>query len=374
MATLGYEYVESVSPGGSGFNPEGGKAVLHYLIPSEDLEEVCLRIIGFTSTEPSVANGGNANRQGRLHRLIPVTHPHWSWMYAERISEIKGLGLAELEDWRALYTFDKPLETSYSRYPWYKVTVEFSPRPYNLYEDDEGNEARPAQSEWYHESNPDAARKYWYTDEWDRFVTTETFPDGQLIQLPHGTTRLVTSFDDLPAAPQPNTVHGLSTGSFARIFISAAIVKMKWHHVPHSFVTSLNSNFIKYQGRVNQATFKGFSPGTLLYDSYTSTPFMPAFPDVSLTRMLQLCNIEMVFRYTVRPRGPAAPNELTPSNPNWIAAGHNMQPYLLGRNRGFYYAVTPDPVEPNNTQYWQPTFNSFPVQLLFANPDIADPV
>ena len=54
-------------------------------------------------------------------------------------------------------------------------------------------------------------------------------------------------------------------------------------------------------------------------------------------------------------------------NANWVVGGHNLLPWLTTRK--YYYATTYDPASPATQAKWFPSYNSFPFELLFTDPD-----
>ena len=113
--------------------------------------------------------------------------------------------------------------------------------------------------------------------------------------------------------------------------------------------------------------------GSLLFTGLSTRPYTPPVPTLDLFEGVysaeKLCDVEFNFEYTNRSNGGATP---TISNPNWIAAGHNLLPWLYDRK--FYYATATPFIRPPATDtdpsVWAPTYESFPFQLLFTDPDV----
>lgn len=77
----------------------------------------------------------------------------------------------------------------------------------------------------------------------------------------------------------------------------------------------------------------------------------------------KLVDIEFVFKRfdPVKLTGGKLPPVF--ANDNYIAAGHNLLPWLAGVNKGYYYA------EGGTNVAKSPLYLSYPFQLMFADPD-----
>jgi len=75
------ERIASRNPSVAGFSlMEGGRATMKLVIDEPRMESACKQILGY-------AQAGNK----KIERILPVAHPQFPWLYAERISSIEGL-------------------------------------------------------------------------------------------------------------------------------------------------------------------------------------------------------------------------------------------------------------------------------------------
>jgi hypothetical protein len=153
-------------------------------------------------------------------------------------------------------------------------------------------------------------------------------------------------------------------------------IKIIWYRVPYRYVKSANSYLNRFRFRVNQKAWENYGPGELLYAGYTPRRFSP--PIVGLDPAWEsgvfstekLCDITLEFIRTSREAETIPSTTLPPysdTNRSWVMAGHNLLPHF--RDRKFYYASVnnADPTK----QF--PMFLSFPLELLFVDPDVPNP-
>ena len=161
-----------------------------------------------------------------------------------------------------------------------------------------------------------------------------------------------------------------------RMFLPNQVLRLTWYQVPFRFITSSNSVFNKYKGRVNQTDWNGpfgptpipagatpmFPAGSLLYLTYKPTIYTP--PLQALGNVFnkgsayeRMCDIEFDFLWTTR-LGTSLP--ANPTNLNYVVDGHNLQPFPPARV--FYYATSTD-------GHAVPSWLSFPIEELWTDPD-----
>jgi|HubBroStandDraft_4_1064222.scaffolds.fasta_scaffold00029_60 hypothetical protein len=165
-----------------------------------------------------------------------------------------------------------------------------------------------------------------------------------------------------------------------RLFLPNQILKFNWYAVPYRFITDPNSYITRMLGRINQMSWYNWQPGQLLYLGFNPKKFTPP---VVQTRLFQappggsnnpvalpdlLCNIEFTFLLTYRVgTGDIGPFP-NPNNKNWIAVGHNLQPWY--GDRAFHYSSSDANFygvqQGISGQY--PKWLSAPFALLFQDP------
>lgn len=339
------EYVKSQQPGSASFLIDGGKAILTYDVPTAELDDAITEILGSCS----------ARGDGSLSRTLPLAHPRFPWLFAEKILNIQGIGsptktAAETE-------LEAPTFTHYADYPYYRFQVEFAPRPYAVLDD---LSIGLVTSSYYDNDGNSVA--YDYATEWDRFLDIDPQPSLQLITADFGQMKLTTGATSGDQKPYPAKVS---------VRMPGAAIRLIWHQVPQSYMLSANSYLVNYQGYVNQTEFLGKPAGTLLLDKVTSKRYTPPVPDVipgsiGLSYSTEkLCDIEIILQYANR-EAEYDPS-LSGSNGNFIAAGHNVLPHFLDRK--FYYARAVGASPDTDKTKWYPLHFSIPFQLLFTDPD-----
>lgn len=153
------------------------------------------------------------------------------------------------------------------------------------------------------------------------------------------------------------------------MIVPTATVRFRWFQIPFAWLTSYNSALVQYVGHVNQHEWYGWGPAELLYlGSRVLRRYTPPVParerwggDSYSTA--KLCDVELIFEETVRESPRPVP---TPSNPNYLAAGHNLEYWLHDRQP---YYIVPGRVRTADPKPETPLYFSFPFQLFFTDPD-----
>lgn len=337
------ESVASRSPGSAGFALDAGRCSWPYYVDGLSIYDALVDIMGVTDQDVG---------DGRLKRKLPRAHPWFPWCYAERVSNIQGVGkpitfvLSE--------SYECPLLVGkIALYRTYLLSIEFLTRPYQLFSDEHVTRQTVT---WTNDLGLEEASII--TGEYGRFVDYDVEADTDIVTAQHGTTVFRSTSD----------VNGKSFTGMPRVYVPKQTIKLRWFGIPFRYVESSNSYLARYQNYINQGAFFGYPEGSLLYKGFrTLRRYPPPVPDEvpiagsTAFSTAKLCDVEIVLEYTGRTLG--APPPAPPANANWLVAGHNLFPHFLDRK--FYYvtANNDDPLK----QY--PMFPSFPMALLFTDPD-----
>jgi hypothetical protein len=288
-----------------------------------------------------------------MRRKPPKGHPWHPWMYAERISNIQGVGRPITFNLSTVY--EAPILVSMiALYATYRLTIEFTNRPYAIVSD----ASLPLDPKnWINDVGDTVTTKF--TREYLRFCDYDFDPDAKVVQAQHGT-----SIFRATGGPDGKTFPGLPN-----MTVPQGLARYRWFGVPLRYVESPNSYLLKYQNRINQLSFLHWPVGELLYRTFKIVRRYPQpvpdenfiFGNVAFTPD-KFCDLELYFEWTRREL--ATPPTPMPVNGNWIPAGWNLQPWY--KDRKFYYTSAND--TNINNQY--PTHLSFPVQILFNDPDV----
>jgi len=348
MALTYLEKVESEAPSTAGASVDGGRAVSTFLLEeptADDLQNAINELLGGTTY---------ASTGFKMQRTPPKAHPTFPFWYASNIPSIRGVGEFTLED--ADPALEVPTIPQYALYEDYWFTVEFTPRPYPVGLDED---ISVASGSWYDEGG--TSRSFQYAKEWLRYTDYEYVPQFDNVSAQQG--QMV--FESTDAANKKGFL-----GS-PRMFLPNQILKFWWFQVPYRYVTSANSYITKWVGRINQNAWYNWKPGQLLYLSYSPKRYSPPIPleddfwEGSFLTTQKLCNIEFTFLYTNRPATALA---AAPTNRHYVQAGHNLLPWF--QTRKFYYAKSVASTAlgiPGDI----PANLSFPIELLFTDPDAA---
>jgi len=394
------EKISSTSPNSTSISIDGdSRASLTYIVNGIDekldiegnpLSLFCQQVLG--KTEINTVDGS-------LKRTPPMAHPQFRWLYAERISSIKGIGLerkVEGDITTDLLSVDTSPANSWQYvapyfvvYDKYEVTVEFSSRPYLVVSD----QAIDALDDLYEgEYRIDGADGDYYMDdgginscsgnpirEYTRYTTYVTEPSAEFLTMKGGAYKFSSDVSQV----NNQTI----VGFYGKTLVPKVVLKVTWFQVPYKFVNPkdpASTNIYEALGRVNQNEWMGFKPGELLFTGFTNTQKMKAqfdFNSYDLSDIENLPNLESLlytdivlsFLYipvfstttsgTPYPSSPAG--IINSSNRSYINAGHNLAQSNI--NKKYYPVISEDvdsPVPPNNLKK-KPIYDSYPFELIF---------
>lgn len=355
------EDVDDVSPGSAGCSVESAHASIPYLLsaPSaNDLQTAITEILGTVDTSTG---------DGRLKRTLPMAHPVFPYWYASSIGNIKGYGNPTKTN--AQPKLECASVAQFALYKQYKLDVEFTPRPYAVLAD-KSISLKKSQT-WY--DTDGTTKTNTFVGEWNRFTDFEPHPQNDNITAQQGTMIFHTASNTSPGGATPSA--SVQFSGMPRLFLPNQLIQFTWYQVPYRYISSSKSWIATMMGKVNQNDWYQWDAGELLYLNYKPKRYTPPvqaenlwIPGAFSTE--KLCNIEFTFLGTSRtgsdvPVGDlAAKPALQTANHNWVAAGHNLLPWL--KTRKFYYADFPDSTAANRV----PTWLSFPFELLFTDPDL----
>ncbi len=364
MANLYWQRSGSRPPGRASFSVEQQRATEVYLTQKANLPDAIIDILG--DVQP--------DGDGGLERTAPVSHPAYPWLSAVAVS-ITPLGVTDDFDGTLTEVTlaedeleNPPIADNFMDYALYELTVEFAQLPYSLAPDD----AVEAETiEWNDEAGVPQS-----TDapaEWTRW-TDWTYDAG--LEVHFGQQgQMVFRRGDGGAVGSPKP-HLFTFSGHPRVTIPKATVLFTWARVPYSYLTHRESTLVSKIGTINQLDWYGWDAGTLLYHGpkvlrrYTPpVPDRQAWDGGTYFAAEKLVDLQLVFEETFK-TSPSVPPETDIENDNWIAAGHNLQPYLgglaLGGSSGCFYVTSPG----TDPALQRPIYNSYPFQLLFRDPAV----
>ena len=205
------ERIASRNPSVAGFSlMEGGRATMKFIIDEPRMEEACKEILGYAESGLE-----------RIVRTLPVAHPQFPWLYAERISSIEGLEFFAKYDSNENLgdTFVQvPMLENYARYNKYELTIEFTPRPYALQLDITLGRNK---IDWRDENN--VAQSNFYYPEWARFFEVLYKPSAEYLTAVGG--QLIWKMNANNALDMQNKT---VAGGQIRSLIQSTALEMKW--------------------------------------------------------------------------------------------------------------------------------------------------
>jgi hypothetical protein len=374
-----FEFVQDVSPGASGFNVREGKLTrvwdMAVTFPGEITDAIRL-ILGGTQYASTAT--------GKLKRDLPRSDPQYPWLYASNIPNIVGMGMRQAGNpgaggggrFREAQTDDPGagdgmISPSFGLYPHYRFTVESSPRPFVVAGD---NRITTGLNQWFNFAGN--AVPYSFVTEYNRYVDAVVTPTPQALQGQQGTMVFVSNL---------TPPHGAAFAGRPMMYLPNEALAVTWYQVPHRYISSQNSYIAGAQGNrpwfgcVNHRSITlcgvRYPPASLLYLGYSLSARYPRAVDVRANDPNLVAGdaaygvekfVDITFNFGVTWR--TAPANSLPGprdNPNFVVGGWNLLPYLPDRR--FHYASSnPTAGGVNRT----PAFLSFPIELLFMDPDV----
>lgn len=371
MPDIYQSYVEKIgsrSPNSAGFAREGGGRAPYTFIVGDkgdglasitagsQIHDIIKEIIGTTRIDAGGEGKG-------LLRTLPKAHPLYPWLFAERFSNIVGIGQMTKADAGSSILQVDPFDFA-ALYETYEMTAEFTPRPYVVCADSEI--ATGQSTSW---TTPDgSAQSKSHAQEWLRYTDFEFLPALEWITAQHGEFKFDAPTDvdiDLKAAGK---------GQLKMPFQKSTL-KVTWYEVPYAYVepndgtlTPDDSYIFQGIGHISQNNWYGYPAGSLMLGAVQVQRYVPPMPEFDYWQSSlifdakKLCNISFYFQFTypTRVTDPAAA-----ANNNIIQRGHNLVPFA--HTGGWYFAKTTAPAA--NTVN-RGLFPSFPMELLFTNPGV----
>lgn len=346
------ERIASKSISNSGFSlSEGARASLKLIVTENKLELAIKEAMG--SSKPLKAG---------IERKLPVAHPHWQWLFCERISNIEGVEFdskIDVEEEAAFFDtyVEAPPLNYYARYKRYELSLDFTPRPYAVLPD---TSIKTFTETFTNEAGAVEIKEY--AEEYLRYTEYRRTPSSEFLTAENG--QMVWKMDSNPTPPPVVTLQNTAVaGGQLRMLIRSAQVEYKFYEVPYSFITSPNSFITRATGHVNQFEWNGHPAGSLLMlGASVDKVYTPLFPEWIETgagsvvpSQQKLC--DLTFNMLERDQAPAIAYAGVTGND--VAYGHNL--LFNPQTALWYYAV--------NQNTGKPTYSSFPFSLLFANPD-----
>jgi hypothetical protein len=322
-----------------------------------DLQTAITTLLGGVALDPSSGTNQGAGGLCSLRRTLPVPHPLFQAHFCSGISSDP-------------FITGTPPQSSFALYPSYDVKLQFSPCTYAVLPD---SAIDTTTGTWYDFDGN--TRQFQYANEWMRYTDFIEVPQGEFLtanQSGQGGMK----FRATDGAPGAGVANGSTFVGQPRIYMPNSILKFTWFQVPYRYAISANSYLSKYRGYINQNPWYNWQAGELLYLNYCATRYTPPVQTTMVWNdpnslfsqsgfsQAKMCDIELTFLVTKR-TPTAAP---TPANKNYIAAGHNCQPWMYNRN--FYYATSVEAgVDPNDNTLGVPCFKSIPMEILLSDPD-----
>lgn len=339
------------------------------------VQDIITKIIGSTTAAGDLAT----NLLYGLRRLTPFPDPCLPYRYASNILAIRGKGTGNATRANPVQPASNKMAWGLANTQWnvvydqYEIDVELTARTYPVLPD---SQIPLVTTTWRNFLGQITPIKY--PMEWLRYCDFELTTQNDLLQGTQGSMDLHTAFNVSEPFPNPPWQ-----------WLPNQLLKITWYQVPYNYVISSDSYITgvnpknQFKGCINQEPWWFWPRGSLLYLGYNVTRYTPPVNLVDLfngytgapgqgtsniltsSNYSKLCDVELIFQLTSRQNAsPEVPAFV--GNFNNVPYGHNLLPSIP--KNGFYYATRRVGAGADITT--APLWKSFPVGLLFANPDI----
>ena len=305
------EKVGAISPGMGQFSRTSASEKLYVYVPWDTQYEWRQRILGYHR----VVND-------KLRRVLPARHPRETHMWAERITEVRGVRFdgkeVHVEQIQATAKYTKAL-----------LTVQFETPDYAVLEDND------------------------VANEWERYVSRQREPKEDVILQNKGNMTFVegTGSDGQPTA---------GTTQFPRTIVvieAKTNLRVTWHEVPEEFVLDADGKYPALDnaaGSVNSAEFLGYPAGTLLFRPPRVERFRQTVNLRDPKAFNFLLKIELNLQFFDPPQG----------NGSAGIRGHNLKPWI---DRQCYYATAEGAGGAAGTAGGNPTHPTYDHRKVFQH-------
>jgi hypothetical protein len=386
------EATDTLSPASEGVSAEDGASTRVWRTPLDkavtDYGDVIDTEVFFVGSCETGLGAGQVITH-KLNRVLPMADPARTGWFTRKVNSVRGVMNRNAPGVPQGFTkaIDGPLGLpQYTVYPIYEFNVTTGPRPYpvvnnaavTVYTSGENGEALD-----FFWPDRKTTSKFIYADEWKRFTSEpKDVPQNDYVTAQQGQFYFRCQGG---AVPNRYAFTGMP-----RILLRTSVVSITLFMAPLRWIKSRNSYIRRFRGLVNQLPWledprdgrkKVFGAGSLLYVNYAYEDFCPAlasletaFPAISricpeIKALPHLCNVTFTFLRTDR----LATNPITPAWPGDMVNGHNCLPWFETPNLFYYSTTSGAGFGAANPANWWPMFGSFPVQLLFTDPDAPQP-
>ena len=371
------EGIESVSPSVMSQTAKSASSSRRYYLGTPQNPVTSGSILIAAAVQILGSTNVNTTGSVRMNRTLPLADPENPTLYATGFSR-HGIGQMTkvVNNYGANPNFATALPY-FALYPVYQFDVTFGDQPYAVIPD---IGIRISKVQWTGVDTSDYQNQQSQTstiaDEWNRFVIFDEIPRDDYVTAVQGQTTLRTgdAFEPPPDIFAPN---GYQFPGMPRVLLPNQTLRVLWQNVPLRYYTSANSYLQKYKNRINQLDWnvsgigRTFAAGSLLYMS--CQPKWHTDPNVTLqawadgqTTPPKVVDMELTFLLTDRAMSGTPITQAQINHPNFIPAGHNLLPWFP-HGPAYYYGVAGTAGVLDDILI--PYFFSFPVQILFQDPD-----
>lgn len=346
-----YQIIDTESPNKIQFNNRESTAVITFLIKQDQIVSFINDVLGYAQLK----------NNSYITRQIPCSHPMFPWMYAYKITDIKGYKpdgkeVSSILKGDSTYKNIQVDTAQYvGSYTYYKVTVSFQSRDYNVYTNEQLQPFYQQTDYWMPSSDRFelwTEEKFTYTnrrEHW-RYCNFKTRQNIQLLTYGGGNFYWRAG-EDIPIDNEQTYPISMENNGVNNIKIIKYDVDFNWFFVPFE-LSIRNQLWLDGFSKVNLYNFLGFPAGTLLFKEIEVTKYDPYYPfaTIDLTQNSsvydyyteynknQYCDIKFKCEYfPIPPKNIITPDPQTyyALNCKSVTSPHNC--LIYPRDLSWYY-------------------------------------
>lgn len=376
---LAAEIIDSESPTLQVFTPYSSQSVITFLVANVNLTNFINEVLGSaTLSEP--AAGFNVPEDVYVRRKIPASHPIFPYQYASKIVAIKGYNpdgkeLSEVVKQASPY---KDIRTNVppfiGDYNYYKVTVQFESRQYNVYTDEDIDKFdipdTPYSIPTFLPNNElgEEWRSFLDRPEYLRYTNIEFRNEIEYLTFGNGNYFAINDV----VGPRNLAIPMNNDLNYQRIVKQK--IQLKWYFVPFQ-VSIDNYHWLNCYSRINALPFYLYEKGELLFDSINVDKYEPYYPFNTLELGVnstvgqyfsqynknQYCDVTFnLIEFVIPPGRGVRPDVATYKPFGWkdVDSAHNK--LLWYGDLKWYYFETATNINKGRSLYY-----NYPFELLF---------
>ena len=283
-----YTIIDTESTNVSNFNSRESSSVITFLVKQDQIFTFINDVLGSAKLQ----------NNSFVTRVIPASHPLFPWQYAYKIESIKGYtpdGKQDSNSLKAETTFkniDVDVPAYGGSYKYYKITVRFTTRDYNIYTNEQLSRFNNPNRNYFMPIRlnftgdwGEREETYIYRNEEARYVNVGIERDISILNYGGGNFWQKFS-DQVPPGQAKELPISMDNNGINNIQIVKYNLSVNWFFVPFE-MSIRNQLWTEGYNKINLYPFLNYKKGSLLFKEINIKKYDPYYPfqniDISST-------------------------------------------------------------------------------------------